>query len=53
VTVMGVGVIGGRVLLRVLPLAVIRKVAGVILAGFAIFTAVQAATRVTATRETA
>jgi len=44
VTVMGVGVIGGRVLLRVLPLATIRKVAGVILAGFAIFTAVQAAT---------
>jgi putative Ca2+/H+ antiporter (TMEM165/GDT1 family) len=44
VSVMGVGVIGGRVLLRVLPLATIRKVAGVILAGFAIFTAVQAAT---------
>jgi putative Ca2+/H+ antiporter (TMEM165/GDT1 family) len=44
VTVMGVGVIGGRVLLRVLPLATIRKVAGVILVGFAIFTAVQAAT---------
>ena len=43
VTVMGVGVIGGRVLLRVLPLATIRKVAGVILVGFAIFTAVQAA----------
>jgi putative Ca2+/H+ antiporter (TMEM165/GDT1 family) len=44
VTVMGLGVIGGRALLRVLPLATIRKVAGVILAGFAIFTAVQAAT---------
>jgi Ca2+/H+ antiporter, TMEM165/GDT1 family len=44
VSVMGLGVIGGRVLLRVLPLATIRKVAGVILAGFAIFTAVQAAT---------
>jgi putative Ca2+/H+ antiporter (TMEM165/GDT1 family) len=44
VTVMGVGVIGGRALLRVLPLATIRKVAGVILVGFAIFTAVQAAT---------
>ena len=43
VTVMGIGVIGGRVLLRVLPLATIRRVAGVILAGFAIFTAVQAA----------
>jgi putative Ca2+/H+ antiporter (TMEM165/GDT1 family) len=44
VTVMGVGVVGGRVLLRVLPLATIRKVAGVVLSGFAIFTAVQAAT---------
>ena len=43
ITVMGIGVIGGRVLLRVLPLATIRRVAGVILAGFAIFTAVQAA----------
>ncbi len=43
VTVMGIGVIGGRVLLRVLPLATIRRVAGVILAGFAIFTAVEAA----------
>ncbi|HVA04571.1 MAG TPA: TMEM165/GDT1 family protein [Acidimicrobiales bacterium] len=43
VSVMGLGVIGGRVLLRVLPLATIRKVAGFILAGFAIFTAVQAA----------
>ena len=43
VTVMGIGVIGGRVLLRVLPLATIRRVAGVILAGFALFTAVQAA----------
>ena len=44
VTVMGVGVIGGRALLRVLPLASIRKVAGVILAGFAIFSIVQVAT---------
>ena len=44
VTVMGVGVIGGRVLLRALPLATIRRVAGVVLAGFAIFSAVQAAT---------
>ena len=44
ILVMGIGVIGGRALLRVLPLATIRKVAGVILAGFAIFTAVQAAT---------
>jgi len=44
VTVMGVGVIGGRALLRVLPLATIRRVAGVILAGFAIFSIVQVAT---------
>ena len=44
VAVMGVGVIGGRALLRVLPLATIRRVAGVVLAGFAIFSAVQAAT---------
>ncbi len=44
VTVMGVGVVGGRVLLRVLPLSTIRKAAGVVLSGFAIFTAVQAAT---------
>ncbi len=43
VVVMGIGVAGGRVLLRVLPLATIRKVAGVILAGFAVFSAVQAA----------
>ena len=43
VTVMGIGVIGGRVLFRVLPLATIRRVAGVILAGFAIFSAVEAA----------
>ena len=44
VTVMGVGVVGGRVLLRVLPLSTIRKAAGAVLSGFAIFTAVQAAT---------
>ncbi|HXQ60440.1 MAG TPA: TMEM165/GDT1 family protein, partial [Acidimicrobiales bacterium] len=36
VTVMGVGVLGGRVLLRVLPLATIRTVAGIVLVGFAI-----------------
>jgi putative Ca2+/H+ antiporter (TMEM165/GDT1 family) len=41
---MGVGVVGGRVLLRVLPLSTIRKAAGVVLSGFAVFTAVQAAT---------
>ena len=34
------GVIGGRALLRVLPLAIIRKVGGVLLAGFAIYTLV-------------
>jgi putative Ca2+/H+ antiporter (TMEM165/GDT1 family) len=45
VSVMGLGVIGGRALLRVLPLSTIRKVAGFILAGFAIFTAVEAATQ--------
>ena len=44
VLVMGIGVVGGRVLLRVLPLATIRRVAGVILAGFAIFSVVQVAT---------
>ena len=43
VSVMAIGVIGGRALLRVLPLGVIRKVAGVILAGFAIYAAVQTA----------
>jgi len=44
VAVMGVGVVGGRVLLRVLPLATIRKVAGVVLAGFAVYSAVTVAT---------
>ena len=44
VTVMGVGVVGGRVLLRVLPLSTIRKWRSVVLSGFAVFTAVQAAT---------
>jgi putative Ca2+/H+ antiporter (TMEM165/GDT1 family) len=43
VAVMGVGVVGGRALLRVLPLTAIRKIAGTILAGFAIYSAVQAA----------
>jgi putative Ca2+/H+ antiporter (TMEM165/GDT1 family) len=43
VSVMAIGVIGGRALLRVLPLGVIRKVAGVILAGFAIYAAVETA----------
>jgi putative Ca2+/H+ antiporter (TMEM165/GDT1 family) len=43
VTVMAIGVIGGRALLRVLPLGVIRKIAGTILAGFAVYTVVQVA----------
>jgi Ca2+/H+ antiporter, TMEM165/GDT1 family len=43
VTVMGIGVVGGRVLLRVMPLSTIRRVAGVILLGFAAFSAVSAA----------
>jgi putative Ca2+/H+ antiporter (TMEM165/GDT1 family) len=43
ITVMAIGVIGGRALLRVLPLAVIRKAAGALLAGFAVYAAVQTA----------
>jgi Ca2+/H+ antiporter, TMEM165/GDT1 family len=43
VTVMAIGVIGGRALLRVLPLGVIRKIAGTILAAFAVYAAVEAA----------
>jgi putative Ca2+/H+ antiporter (TMEM165/GDT1 family) len=39
-TVAAVGAFGGRALLRVLPLAVIRKAGGVLLAGFAIYTLV-------------
>jgi Ca2+/H+ antiporter, TMEM165/GDT1 family len=41
--VMAIGVIGGRALLRVLPLGVIRKIAGTILAGFAVYAVVQVA----------
>jgi len=37
VLVAGIGVVGGRALLRVLPLGTIRRVAGVILAGFAVY----------------
>jgi len=37
VVVAGIGVVGGRALLRVLPLGTIRRVAGVILAGFAVY----------------
>jgi putative Ca2+/H+ antiporter (TMEM165/GDT1 family) len=43
VIVMAIGVVGGRALLRVLPLGVIRKIAGTILAGFAVYAAVQTA----------
>jgi putative Ca2+/H+ antiporter (TMEM165/GDT1 family) len=44
VAVMGVGVTGGQALLKVLPLAVIRKGAGVVLAGFAVYSGVSLAT---------
>jgi putative Ca2+/H+ antiporter (TMEM165/GDT1 family) len=44
VTVVGIGVASGRALLRVLPLEFIRKGAGVILVGFAVYSAVVAAT---------
>ncbi len=40
-TVAAVGAFGGRALLRVLPLVVIRKAGGVLLAGFAVYTLVQ------------
>ncbi|HXQ60322.1 MAG TPA: TMEM165/GDT1 family protein [Acidimicrobiales bacterium] len=43
IAVMAIGVIGGRALLRVLPLGVIRKIAGTLLAGFAAYSIVQAA----------
>ena len=39
--VAALGAFGGRVLLQVLPLKVIRKAGGVLLAGFAVFTIVQ------------
>jgi hypothetical protein len=38
--VAAVGAFGGRALLKVLPLAVIRKGGGVLLAGFAVYTVV-------------
>lgn len=43
VVVAGIGAIGGRALLRVLPLGVIRRLAGALLAAFAVYAAVQAA----------
>ena len=39
-SVAALGAFGGRALLRILPLAVIRKVGGVLLAGFAIYSLV-------------
>lgn len=44
VLVTGIGVLGGRALLRVLPLDAIRKAAGVLLVGFALYAGVKAAT---------
>lgn len=44
VTVVGIGVASGRALLRVLPLGVIRKAAGFVLVGFAVYSALSAAT---------
>jgi putative Ca2+/H+ antiporter (TMEM165/GDT1 family) len=43
ISVMAIGVIGGRALLRVLPLRVIRKIAGTLLAGLAVYTLVEVA----------
>jgi putative Ca2+/H+ antiporter (TMEM165/GDT1 family) len=40
-SVAALGAFGGRALLRFLPLAVIRKAGGVLLAGFAVYTLVQ------------
>jgi putative Ca2+/H+ antiporter (TMEM165/GDT1 family) len=39
-TVAAIGAFGGRALLRFLPLAIIRKAGGVLLAGFAVYTLV-------------
>lgn len=44
ILVMGIGVMGGRALLRILPLSAIRRGAGVVLAGFAVYSIVSAAT---------
>jgi putative Ca2+/H+ antiporter (TMEM165/GDT1 family) len=40
-SVAALGAFGGRALLRVAPLAVIRKIGGVLLAGFAVYTLVE------------
>jgi putative Ca2+/H+ antiporter (TMEM165/GDT1 family) len=42
-SVAALGAFGGRALLRVLPLAAIRKVGGVLLAGFAVYSLVRLA----------
>ncbi|HLX89926.1 MAG TPA: TMEM165/GDT1 family protein [Acidimicrobiales bacterium] len=42
VMVTTIGVVGGRALVRVLPLAVIRKAAGVVLTGFTVYGVVEA-----------
>ena len=39
-TVAAIGAFGGRAMLKVLPLAVVRKAGGVLLAGFAVYTLV-------------
>jgi putative Ca2+/H+ antiporter (TMEM165/GDT1 family) len=41
--VAALGAFGGRALLRVLPLAIIRRAGGVLLAGFAVYTLVELA----------
>ena len=43
VAVTTIGVVGGRALIRVLPLSVVRRAAGVLLAGFAVYASVEAA----------
>lgn len=43
VAVTTIGVASGRALVRVLPLETIRRVAGVVLAGFAVYSAIEAA----------
>lgn len=44
VLVVSIGVIAGQRIVRVLPLSVIRKTGGVLLGGFAVYSAVKAAT---------
>lgn len=43
VAVTSIGVLGGRALIRVLPLGAIRKGGGILLAGFAVYSAIKAA----------